>query len=1255
VDRRPVFGRFFAEYRRRKEMSRTKNIAGRLRRPTWLVTAAALAALGAAATIQGCSTPPVPVASEHTGSVSEAVTIPAGTANSYNFSLCDITQAPGGSTSLGVAWGQDIKGIADVDPTKSANLYLLTSCLVAKGATTYPGNKDNIFVFDPRAAAAAGSGSTITSIQTVTAASGDGGEGWGALALRPDHTILACEFDSTRTFTGGGAKNPIHVFSITPTVGSTTWTATRIGDDTVFDGTNTGSITPGRCDGIAWDNGDGTAGSQSILLSIDQSNTIFRFNPNGTPKNFTGASNTITLPTACIAASVISVRLSKPDTAGHNGYIYADCDQSAIPTNNVQVYDIDTGAAVTNPPAPVGPFTTPSSVGDIEDLECDPYTFVDPTNNTPQTVVWSRDATADVLFAFAPGTPADVPFCNVAGVGANAPALTPACPPNHASFPCSGTPVATAINSSTDTDGDGLLDCWETCQAIRWVNDDGTGVKFGTGQEVGAAPTTTTPGGLVPATLPQVGVVDIYLELDHLGLSLGQQSRAIAAASFVVASFLPNTVARLNPLPPLKGTTRALHILLDDDLTQLPPAIIGSVTASSPLAFQGCTTPPKSTDADFDFLRSPGHATGSTPDTPAQRAAKELIYHYGILATGLEAPLGGSGTLVGCGELLGTNLAASVQSCSGATCGTTTDSALDALAGAIMHELGHTMGLNHGGGDPATDPGNPVGHFGSDTAQGNADGKPNHVSVMNTDLIDNSEVASSGSAGGRFLVYSVQNGPVDECAIDQTTKTIPTIVTSGFDTSNLKWPIVIFNGASTLVPPSSGSPFVSTNFLEVIAGAPAGTLPGTVKADVNGDGSFFCGSAGVGQQLAGFADWNNLVYPPQPQTSNRAKGIHIVSPSPEPTREQRFAVSLDSDGDGVPNVIDNCPGIANPDQKDTVGDGIGDVCRCANAQSAVPMTGSLELLYRDLSSGTVTTQLQPDYEIKNTSSQPVALSDVTIRYWYTNEGTRAQNFFVDFASVGAANVNGKFAFAPTLRTGGDSYLDVTFTPGAGVLQPGQQTGSIQVRFAHSDSSNYDQSNDYSFVHDTAFADNVSVTMYLKGILVWGKEPVPALCSGGPAHLGRAFQLLYQPGNPGAPEPTSQIKPHVVLVSTGDTDVNLSDMTIRYWYNGPNVSIPQSFAVDFAPFGNANVTGTFVQLQTPRTGANQYVQVGFTQAAGALIAGANTGQIQTRVHRNDFASTYNENNDYSHRASPTLSPFTHVTVYFQGTLIYGVEP
>ena len=47
--------------------------------------------------------------------------------------------------------------------------------------------------------------------------------------------------------------------------------------------------------------------------------------------------------------------------------------------------------------------------------------------------------------------------------------------------------------------------------------------------------------------------------------------------------------------------------------------------------------------------------------------------------------------------------------------------------------------------------------------------------------------------------------------------------------------------------------------------------------------------------------------------------------------DPRTAGNPDADGDGVPNAQDNCPGIANPGQQDTDGDGLGDACEPAAA------------------------------------------------------------------------------------------------------------------------------------------------------------------------------------------------------------------------------------------------------------------------------------------------------------------------------------
>jgi hypothetical protein len=39
-----------------------------------------------------------------------------------------------------------------------------------------------------------------------------------------------------------------------------------------------------------------------------------------------------------------------------------------------------------------------------------------------------------------------------------------------------------------------------------------------------------------------------------------------------------------------------------------------------------------------------------------------------------------------------------------------------------------------------------------------------------------------------------------------------------------------------------------------------------------------------------------------------------------------IAFGTDTDGDGFPNTLDNCPTTPNPDQADADGDGVGDAC-----------------------------------------------------------------------------------------------------------------------------------------------------------------------------------------------------------------------------------------------------------------------------------------------------------------------------------------
>jgi endoglucanase len=89
---------------------------------------------------------------------------------------------------------------------------------------------------------------------------------------------------------------------------------------------------------------------------------------------------------------------------------------------------------------------------------------------------------------------------------------------------------------------------------------------------------------------------------------------------------------------------------------------------------------------------------------------------------------------------------------------------------------------------------------------------------------------------------------------------------------------------------------------------------------------------------------------------------------------------------------------------------------------------------------------------------------------------------------------------------------------------------------------------------------------------------------------------------------------------------------------------------------ANITATFVTLPSPVNGANKYVEIGFTAAAGSIAPGQGSGEIQTRVHHVNW-SEFNTTDSYSFIADPSfVYADTHtVTLYLNGVLVSGVEP
>ncbi|GFN33034.1 glycosyl hydrolase [Paenibacillus xylaniclasticus] len=135
--------------------------------------------------------------------------------------------------------------------------------------------------------------------------------------------------------------------------------------------------------------------------------------------------------------------------------------------------------------------------------------------------------------------------------------------------------------------------------------------------------------------------------------------------------------------------------------------------------------------------------------------------------------------------------------------------------------------------------------------------------------------------------------------------------------------------------------------------------------------------------------------------------------------------------------------------------------------------------------------------------------------------------------------------------------------------------------------------------------------------------------------------------------SNTIAPRIKIVNTGTNALDLTKVKLRYYYT-VDANKTQAFWYDWASAGSNNLTGAFVTLSSPTTGADTYFEIGFTSAAGTLTPGA-ASEIQLRIARTDWSS-YTQTGDYSFNPSgSSYADWTRMTGYVDGVLQWGVEP
>jgi hypothetical protein len=544
------------------------------------------------------------------------------------------------------------------------------------------------------------------------------------------------------------------------------------------------------CDGVAWDTADDT-----IFQSPDISSTIYHYSLSGT------LLGSFASPPGCPKNSGLAIG---------GASLFASCNGDLL----VFQLNKSTGAVFNS-------FTYTGTR--TEDLECDPVSF------PGSDAMWSKDAYTNQVFAF------EIPggTCGFAG---GPPVVPAACPDG----------------STTDTDGDGLFDCWET-----------GGIDFNGDGTVDLQLYDVNGDGIIqPSEAADPNHKDIYLEIDWMA----QHQPNATAVQNVINAFAnaPLDVGNPDGTPGIR-----LHVQIDEQ----------AVAHNANLAFEPCTGPAPAGTPDFDTVKNAMFGTAAEradPNATNILNAKRFVFHYDLFVHNL---LGLGGTS-GCSELPGNDTVVSLGSWT--VVGGHGVGSVDEQGGTLMHELGHNLNLRHGGGE-------------------NTNCKPNYLSVMSyARQIDNFFIF------GRPLDYSRSAlPPLNENSL---------VESSGIGGSA--------GDFTAFGPPPTQN---NVNASGAIDWNLNGVTTDTVSRDINNLGIGGCG-ASAGQTLNGYDDWANLGYNFR-KGFDFADGVHLtVLEAPEIDVDVAKLGSPDTDGDGVPNIVDNCPFMPNADQADSNGDGKGDAC-----------------------------------------------------------------------------------------------------------------------------------------------------------------------------------------------------------------------------------------------------------------------------------------------------------------------------------------